>query len=243
MKTLWFPDGRSLLKLVREGDDGQWYRIDLETGEFHKLAAHGPDSEGNYLAASIATLSPNGRTLYFGSSQPTNPTFIGRLDRIASLDLITGERRVVFTLPGNDDTLPSVMQGLEIAISPDGQTLAVTHYGNTPNATHLARVDITGRNYRELAAPFRNDDVRNKLRWSRDGRSIYFVARTAEKDRVMRIAADGGQPESTGLDVDGLNYFDLSPDASRIAFVTTRPEGAGMLHWTLDVASMLGLRR
>jgi Tol biopolymer transport system component len=244
MTNLWLPDGKSLLKLVREGDVDAWYRLDLESGEFRKLAAHGKNSDEYFFASSINALSPDGRRLYFGASKPTNPGFIGRLDRIGSLDLVSGERQILFMLPGTDDTLPFFTQGLEIAISPNGQTFAVTHYGKIPNSTHLARVDITGQNYRELTVPFKNDQLGNKLTWSRDGRSIFFVMRTdGDKDRVMRVSADGGQPEFTGVEVDGLNDFDLSPDGERIASGTVRPEGTGMLHWTLDVASLLRLRR
>jgi Tol biopolymer transport system component len=36
--------------------------------------------------------------------------------------------------------------------------------------------------------------------------------------RIMRIPADGGSAEFTGLEVDRLRNFDLSPDGSRIAF-------------------------
>ena len=244
--SVWLPDGRALLKLVREGAQSWWYRLELDTGEFHKLVAHGNEgnTDGHFFAPSIRALSFDGRTMYFGASRPTEPNFIGRLDSIGALDLVTGQRRIVFTLPGTDDTLPFVIQGLTIAISPDGQTLAIAYFGKTPGTTRLARVDVTGHNYRELTTPFKNDQLTNTLAWSRDGRSIYFVSRdVGNKDRLMRVPAEGGPSEFTGVQIDGLNDFDLSPDATQIVFGPVSPEGAAMMHWTLDVTSLLRRRR
>ena len=97
---------------------------------------------------------------------------------------------------------------------------------------HLAIVGTDGQAYREIIAPFRAGNLRNKLTWSRDGRWIFFTTKTggdeADLHRVMRIAAAGGTPEPAGTEIEGLEAFDANPDGTRLAFSTLRPEGAGI---------------
>jgi len=84
------------------------------------------------------------------------------------------------------------------------------------NTLHLARIDVDGSNYRVLASP-----VTNGLPvWSRDGRWIYFAQpeQNSRTSRVVRVAAEGGQPEFTGISIDDLHGFDLSPDGAKIAY-------------------------
>jgi hypothetical protein len=40
----------------------------------------------------------------------------------------------------------------------------------------------------------------------------------------MRIPAEGGQPEFTGISAKGMTAFDLNPDGSRIAYSATSNE-------------------
>jgi Tol biopolymer transport system component len=54
----------------------------------------------------------------------------------------------------------------------------------------------------------------------KDGRSILFVTSNRRDWQIMRIASDGGEPEFTGLAVNDLATFDISPDGLRIAFCT-----------------------
>ncbi len=50
----------------------------------------------------------------------------------------------------------------------------------------------------------------------------------------MRVSADGGQPEFTGLEVRDLGPFSVSPDGSRIAFTSTSANQSEL--WALDVS-------
>jgi len=54
--------------------------------------------------------------------------------------------------------------------------------------------------------------------WTRDGRAILFTQPSGNVTRIMRVAAEGGQGEFTGISADRLESFDLSPDGSRIAY-------------------------
>src|SRR5205085_1872259 len=56
------------------------------------------------------------------------------------------------------------------------------------------------------------------LAWTKDGRSLYFAKGSPGGWELMRIAAAGGTPESTGLTGRRMQFMDLSPDGSRIVY-------------------------
>ncbi len=150
---------------------------------------------------------------------------------IVGVDLATGTEKAVATfaeagLPG------SGFPGL--AMSPDGTTLAVMAWvdglGTTPRPARIFSVGVDGASYREISGSFRARNTANQMRWTPDGRSIVFSALdTADKWRLMRVAAEGGQAEFDGLDfgtlsplLSGLRMtpgsfinLDLSPDGTQ----------------------------
>jgi Tol biopolymer transport system component len=236
-RPIWFADGGSLLLLATEGQQRWWFRLDVESGHFTALVKHPQAQERSAaLVRASAVLSPDGRTLYFVG-------FTSPIDRIVALDLQSGETRTQLTVPGDDTSLPFVTQGMAIALSPDGQTFAIAWYGKTPATARLARMDLDGGNFRELVPHFKNDFLTSTLAWSRDGQSIFFVDRARPAgDRLMRVSRDGGAPGFTGVQVVGLSNYDLSADGASVVYDTSRPDGAGHLHLTLDLRSLLAAR-
>jgi len=237
----WFPNGRGLLVLAREANQDSWYRLGLDGGEFQKLAdAHG---DGAFqVAPTVRTLAPDGRAIYFGTSVGASNS---HLDRIAALDLASGTYRAVFSLPAGPDNLPRRAQDFTLAINPTGSTLAMAYFDMKLGATHVAVVGTDGRGYRELCPPVQASWwLRHKLVWSRDGRWIYLATsvgrETAADDvfRIMRVSPGGGTPEYTGLEVKGLETFDVSPDGTRVAY-SGNSEGSAELVWALDVSRLL----
>lgn len=243
---IWLPDSAALLVQIRDAPNKQfWYRLDLPTGEFKRLVQQRGDPV-YWTHQNIRTLSADGRTLYFGTYAEQGHEDLG-LDRITALDLAVGVYRDVVRLPVDKESLPQAAQDFVLATSPDGRSLAVMHYDPKLDAAHLAVVGVDGRGYHELVPPVQAVYLRNKLVWSRDGRWIYFTMRTGKPDypihRVMRVPASGGSIESVGLDIEGLDCFDLSPDGTRLAYSTLRPEGAGQLLWSLDVSWLMKAAR
>jgi Tol biopolymer transport system component len=61
--------------------------------------------------------------------------------------------------------------------------------------------------------------TREGLTWTPDGRYLLF-ARSASPTRaeLMRVPAEGGAPESTGLSGRGLSLLSVHPDGSRLAY-------------------------
>jgi Tol biopolymer transport system component len=209
----WFHDGKKFLTLVGSDVTTQWWHlIDLKKTTFNQTTPRGSFRSG------IASLSPDDKTLYIPAREPGNNSNIW--DRIVAVDLASGKERLVFRLPETLETLP---RGTGITLSPDGRTLALAITNPTTRETLLARVGIDGSDYRELYGPYRADAVFDKLVWTKVGGSIVFSTSAEGKNasKIMRIGSEGGNPEFTGLTIDDLSTFDISPDGSRIAFSTT----------------------
>lgn len=56
------------------------------------------------------------------------------------------------------------------------------------------------------------------LAWTKDGRFVLFPRTSGSGWELMRIAAAGGNPESTGLTGRRMQFMDLSPDGTRIIY-------------------------
>ena len=122
---------------------------------------------------------------------------------IISVDLTTGEERLVFTYPTG--TGPSAYPGL--AVSPDGSMLAVSSWVKANAVARIFTVGVDGSNYREVLDSYEAGSVLDTLRWTPDGRTLLFVAFDANRNwKVMRVPAVGGLVE-----FDGLSFETLAP--------------------------------
>jgi Tol biopolymer transport system component len=192
----WFHDGKSIL--VTFGTNRRFdgaYRVDLQTGDYKQVldAAHG---------FGPAALSLDDKTLYGV-----------RGGGIVAIDLATQTvREIVGGLTTQERTA--------LALSPDGRAIAIFRTDIQARKTMLASVDVDGSNFRELTTlDFgRYTYYGGMLAWSRDGRAILFIQPGEDKSQVMRIPAQGGTPEFTGIDAEGtIQSMDLNRDGSRIA--------------------------
>jgi Tol biopolymer transport system component len=156
----------------------------------------------------LGQLSPDDKLLYRPLSRDPQH------DDIEVIEVATGERKQLLTVPGR------VRAG---ALSPDGKILSVVVSGK--GGWGLSRIAVDGSGYREL---YSGVDPR-ALAWTRDGRSILFIK--GDESQIMRIPAEGGQPESTGISAPFLRAFDLSPNGSRIAYGVESPLAEV---WVLD---------
>ncbi len=152
-----------------------------------------------------------------------------------------GVYRDVFSLPGTRVNLPRAAQEWTLAMSPDGKTIAMTHYDPQAEMARLATVGTDGQNYRVLTS-FPSASLRNKLAWTADGRTIFYATRESGPHRVMRIPSSGGDPEFTGIEVQGLDAFDVSPDGARVIYSTLGSVGGREELHRIDVSSLIGSR-
>jgi Tol biopolymer transport system component len=227
MPPRWFRNGASFLtRLVPPGNSqsGVWNSVDIQSGEFRAVV------QGNALRAGIAALSPDAGTLYLVARDPANDPALW--DRIVAIDVGTGQERQVVRLP---DGLPVNPGGIGIALSADGRQLAIAAKSPKDWLSSVAVVGVDGTGYREIHRGFRAANHNDKVSWGKDGRSILFAENPDRSDRnwrIMRIGVDGGKPEFTGLAVQDLSTFDVSPDGSRIAFSKTAR--TTLDYWAID---------
>lgn len=212
-QVAWFHDGSSMMTGIRRADgSGAFYRIDLKSGEFKELpAVPGPHA-----------LSLDDKILYQIRRDPKDAAHIP--DRIVAVDLASGRETPIFTMPkpGNE----------AMVLSPDGRTLALRWVDQTasPRQTHIARIAADGSGYRDLyVGPATGQ---GNLAWTADGRGILFDQPHDDKFRILRLPAEGGAPEFTGVELPSrIQNLDVSPDGSRIAFSSARTVDE---LWTLD---------
>lgn len=102
--------------------------------------------------------------------------------------------------------------------SPDGKTivfaLRTTDLEANKGRTDLWLVNVDGTGLLRLTS---HPTSESNPRWSRDGKSIYFLSARSESSQVWRIAVDGGEAEQvTKLPLD-VSAFALSHDGLMLA--------------------------
>jgi Tol biopolymer transport system component len=214
---IWYLDG-SVQPIMNST-----FRISMSGGEprkFNATRSLGLEARG--------VLSHDDQLFYrSGNRDPLNND--GPFEGIEVLDVASGQRSGFIPVPGRVSS-----RNFKPALSPDGRTLAVrTEKG-------LARIGVDGAGYRELYA-IPDPLMQVHFAWARDGRSILFTPETGDNGaRLMRLPADGGPPEFTGISADQITSFDLSPDGTRIVYATRSDKWE---LWALDnVASAWGGR-
>src|SRR5205823_2382901 len=98
------------------------------------------------------------------------------------------------------------------SVSPDGHSVAFTSMrgGGIP---HLWRVDLDGRNLRQLTFDKTEDSV---ARWTPDGKWLVFQSfRVEGRSTVWKMPAEGGA--AVQLSDKSLTLFALSPDGKLLA--------------------------
>lgn len=208
----WLHDGRSLMTGFRTSDGQRGpSRINLVSREVKRLSGPG------YPVAS----SDDSKFYGVRAASTKEPP------QAVVVDAATGQERSIVTVPAEGTN-----NGLAIALSPDERTLALSWMDRIGEAArlHIGTVSVDGTNFREIFTKEVNGPP--VVAWSNDGRTIFFHQRQADKgSAIMRVPADGSSAPALVFADPDLNFFDLSPDGSQIAYgVSKRTQEL----WTLD---------
>lgn len=108
----------------------------------------------------------------------------------------------------------------EIAVSPDGNTIAytVTYYSVAENKsnTEIFSISTDGSGKKQLTY---TPEKESNLEWSADGKKIYFISYANGSSQVWQMNADGSKMKQIS-DYDGdIQLFKFSPDGTNILFV------------------------
>ncbi|MEE9185192.1 MAG: hypothetical protein V3U39_12070 [Acidimicrobiia bacterium] len=211
----WSPDGRSLLV---QGTDLKArrgiYQIDARTGTTTPVAQN--------CCVRWPAWSPEGDVV-FVSWEGSGDTV-----RVLARDLETGDERELHRMAP-----PAYLS--QLAASPDGQWLAffwsdVPAWSFEQGQWALRIMPIGGGESRELARL--SVQARRILKWgafpsldwSPDSRHLIYAINTVTDGQpavtLWRIATEGGEPQSLGPAIEGLQLLSLSihPDGRQIAF-------------------------
>jgi Tol biopolymer transport system component len=74
------------------------------------------------------------------------------------------------------------------------------------------------------------------MAWSPDGRNVLTLRRTGKDGipEVWRIPIAGGEPQRTGLSMEGMLHVAVHPDGRRIAFDSGNRSGVPNELWVLE---------
>lgn len=157
----------------------------------------------------VGVLSTDDKLLYRPANRDTQNRANPR-EGFEIIDAETGQRKQMFTVSAG------VFLGTA-RLSPDGRTLLYCAPGKDARTARIMRVGVDGTGEKEILAPVPRN--LQSLAWTSDGQGVLF-GQVDEKGlaRIMRIPAQGGQPEFTGISTEGLRTIAVSHDGSRIAY-------------------------
>ncbi len=206
----WSPDGRSILVSGKDNKARHGlYLIDAQTAKATPL-------EMWQDSIDIPAWFPDGKRLLYRSWQREAGTIT---QTILVRDLETG-RETEFFRP-----TPGLIID-DIALSPDGQQVALTLLEKETRSSVLKVLPVAGGDARELVRAKEPETiVGDSLSWSSDSRSIIFgKARATNQERktqLLAISSRGGEPHALGLAMDSVRDVSFHPDGHHLAFATS----------------------
>jgi Tol biopolymer transport system component len=205
-RLAWTPDGTALIfpGLDRERRPGV-FRVDLKSGSVTTLVHAGPN-----VVIPQAGVTPDGTSLvYFAMN------IVSGSQSVVVRDLQTGQEKII-TEPVPTPT--------GMALSPDGQQVAVTTADDASGKQTVVVVPVAGGAAREI---YKVDKPRSILRfpfWTSDGRQILCGIRLEDKLEPLLVPADGSEPQKFAVPMTGITDLSFHPDGQRLAFSAGRSQ-------------------
>lgn len=156
--------------------------------------------------------------------------YIGKYDVTLESDLL------------NPEVLWKMGRVSDVQVSPDGKQAlyGVSYYSVEKNASNreLFLLDIATASSKALTHTCKGE---YQATWSKDGKSIYYLASNEGKMQLWQMNADGSQPKCLTNYPGGIDAYAFSPDESQLLFVSQVPNGptTADLHPDLPLSSGL----
>ena len=235
-----FEDGRAGGEVVAAGDAGARVSARAESGRGATTEARARAESAGAAAASrpvSRTIAIIGATI----AQPARRSSAAargleqRVDLrgqdevvgVETLDLVTGEIKTIFTVPGDGWIYYST-------VSPDGKQLVISYVPDSASnsarnqALYIMPMDSSAPP-KLLVIPPTGSDQYIQAEWSPDGKYLYFVHNNYKTQpvgqifpdyQIFRVTYPKGQPEQI---VDKAFWPRISPDSSKMVYVSLDP--------------------
>jgi Tol biopolymer transport system component/DNA-binding winged helix-turn-helix (wHTH) protein len=243
-KALWTPDGRHLIFSARATNEptSQLWMLAYPDGDVRRLTN---DLEG-YFWISLSSdgrklvtrqqrifshlwLAPEGdvknaRQLTFGvrnldgySGLTWTPdgriifsAFADNVTNLYSMSADGGNRVQLTANAGQDNHYP--------AVSNDGRHIVFT--SNRDESRQVWRMDIDGRNQKQLTFGGERKDSAQYTALSPDGREVFFIKRGAGPPSIWKVSIDGSDPVPVSrlTDASAEGGLSISPDGKWLAY-------------------------
>jgi dipeptidyl aminopeptidase/acylaminoacyl peptidase len=138
--------------------------------------------------------------------------------------LVLAARTLRAEVPTVDD-LVSLKSPGEVALSPDGRTLAYTVTETNWEDDRYEREIWLAREGEEPIAFTSAERSSFGPQWSPNGDSIAFLSDRTGKTQLYRMGSNGGEPEELTHAAEGVSRYEWSPDGTWIAISMMDPKG------------------
>jgi Tol biopolymer transport system component len=143
------------------------------------------------------------------------------------MNIVSGSQSIVVRdLQGGQEkvvTEPAPMP-TGMALSPDGQQVAVTTADEASGKQAVVVVPVAGGAAREI---YTVDKPRSLLRfpfWTPDGKEIVCGVSQQDKTEALLVPADGGDPRKLAVSMTGMTDLSFHPDGQRVAYSAGRSQ-------------------
>ncbi len=251
-RVLWMPDGKRLIITAREAKEpySQIWMLALPGGEIRRwtndlesyfwlsLSADGemlvtrqqriishlwllPD--GDIKKAKQLTFGERTLDSYVGLAWAPDgkivfSSFVNNVTDLYSMNPDGGSRVQLIENAGQDNTDPT--------IAADGGRIIFT--SNRTGTSQIWRMDIDGRNQRQLTFDENNKERSVAGALSPDGREVFFIKLGAGPSAIWKMPIEGGEAVQISrlTDATAESFVTLSPDGKWLAYrhVSSRPE-------------------
>jgi Tol biopolymer transport system component len=205
----WSPDSRYIsVEVEDKGGHFGIYRIDVQTGAVDPIVQVDPG-----IRIYSHRWSKDGKTIFYTRSDPDAK---GLRDLMSSSiyvhDIVKGEEKVLSGSP-ND--------AKDIDMSPDGQWLALL---NRDEKRVLRVIPTSGGEPQAIYSFEHQGNPIISPTWIGGGKYILFYQEKPDSDEavttceLVRIPAEGGEPQRLGLVMTEFRHFSVHPDGQKIVF-------------------------
>ncbi len=254
-RALWMPDGERLVITARDGDepysqmwmlswrDGSIRRLtnDLESYFWLSMSADGQMlvtrqqriishvwllPEADIKRARQLTFGERALDSYAGVAWTPNDrivftSFVNNVTDLYSMNTDGSDRVQLIMNAGQDNTDPS--------IASDGSSIVFT--SNRTRSPQIWRMDIDGRNPRQLTSDEGSRERAIAGSLSPDGREVFFIKHGAGPAAIWKMPIEGGEAVKVSnlTDATAESFVSVSPDGKWLAYrhVASRQEPRG----------------